>query len=342
VANPLLDRLQADYNQLFAEYDAICERASIECRDISDAEETTLCDLRSTLEPLGQRLMQLRETQNRKDEVMAMMSGPTVAEPAGLVHIRSEAEVYHRDNQAEASFFRDLLHATVDHDVDARSRIDRHATMMRAMGTTGTGPGVIPPTWLYNEFAGIVHGMRPWADALRRIAIADANPVNIGVAVAPGAAVTAQSPEGVAPNDGSFTANLLTTNPKTYTGKVDVSRQLIDGSNPAIDSLVFADSMGSYHEQIEQAVVNAFEAATGMAAVIAYPGTPAYANMADAIVDAAASVNRHRKMPATAILMSIGAFAFLLKMKDQQGRPLIRQTRSRSRPGWRAKWSGCP
>jgi hypothetical protein len=176
---------------------------------------------------------------------------------------------------------------------------------------------------LFTEFAIIAHGARPWADTLRRVGITDANPVNIGVAQPPGAAVIAQSPEGNPPNDGSFNANVLTTNPKTYTGKVDVTRQLIDGSNPAIDALVYADCMGSYNEQIESAVVAAFEAATGLAATITYPGTPAYANMMDAFVDAAASVNKHRKMPATVVLMSIGAWAYLLKQKDTNGRPLV-------------------
>jgi hypothetical protein len=66
------------------------------------------------------------------------------------------------------------------------------------------------------------------------------------------------------------------------------------------------------------------EAATGMAATITYPGTaPAYQNLPDAFIDAAASVNKHRKMPATLVLVSIGAWAFLVKQKDTAGRPLV-------------------
>jgi len=105
---------------------------------------------------------------------------------------------------------------------------------------------------------------------------------------------------------------------------VDVSRQLVDGSNPAIDGIVYADCMGSYNEQIEQAVVAAFEAATGMATTITYPGTaPVYANLPDAFIDANASVIKHRKMPARVVFLSIGAWAFLAKQKDQSGRPLV-------------------
>jgi hypothetical protein len=204
--------------------------------------------------------------------------------------------------------------------------MDRHGVQMRAMGTTATGPGVIPPRWLFEEFAIIAHGARPWADTLRKVGIDNANPVNLGKQVTPGATVAAQSPEGNPAADGSFNANVITTNPVTYTGKVDVSRQLVDGSNPAIDGIIYADCMGAYNEAVETAVVNAFEALTapsGLAAVIAYPGTPAYGNLPDAFTDAGASIIKRRKAPPRVVFMSSGAWAFLAKQKDTQGRPLI-------------------
>jgi hypothetical protein len=98
----------------------------------------------------------------------------------------------------------------------------------------------------------------------------------------------------------------------------------VDGSNPAIDGIIYADALGAYNEQIEQAVVAAFEAASGLAATITYPGTaPVYANLPDAFVDAAASVGKHRKMPPRVVLCGLGSWAFLMKQKDQQGRPLV-------------------
>jgi hypothetical protein len=183
---------------------------------------------------------------------------------------------------------------------------------------------MLPPTWLFNELAIIPHSGRPWADTLRRVGITDANPVNIGVQATPGAAVTAQASENTAPNDGSFNANVMTTQPKTYTGKVDISRQLLDGGNPAIDSLIYADCLGSYNEQIEQAVVAASEGASSYAATITFPGTSlVYANLPDAFVDAAASVYKHRRLPAGFIFLSAGTFAYLLKENDSAGHPLV-------------------
>jgi len=328
--NRLMQRLAADYQTLTDNYETILNRCADEGRDPTDEEAGLLDGYRSEMQPLGERLVELRSTDDRRlAAVRAMADAPEL--PAGnpggtVVHVRSEEMVYRR---ADASgerhmFFRDLLHSQMDGDLEARQRIERHSMQMRAAGTTTTGAGIVPPTWLFEEFAIIAHGARPWADTLRRVGITDANPVNIGIQVAPGAAVTAQASENSPPNDGSLNVNLLTTSPKTYTGKVDVSRQLVDGSNPAVDGIIYADCMGSYNEQIEQAVVAAFEAAAGLATTITYPGTaPVYANLPDAFIDANASVIKHRKMPARVVFLSIGAWAFLAKQKDQQGRPLV-------------------
>ena len=325
------DRLAGEYRDMSEQYDAILTRCDNEGRDPT-VEETVLLDgLRSEMQPLGERLVELRETDDRRmAAVRAMADAPDLpaisAGGGALVHVRNEPEVYRRDAHPSErqSFFRDILHAQMDADVEAQGRLQRHNLMMRAAGTTATGAGIVPPTWLFEEFAIIAHGARPWADTLRRVGITDANPVNIGVQTAPGAAVTAQASENTAPNDGSFNATLLTTSPKTYTGKVDVSRQLVDGSNPAVDGIIYADAMGSYNEQIEQAVVAAFEAAATFAATITFPGTaPVYANLFDAFIDAGASVRKHRKSAPKVVFCSEGAWAYMAKEKDSQNRPLV-------------------
>src|SRR5215472_2716896 len=327
--NRLMQRLGADYQALVDQYEEVLNRAADEQRDPTEAEAGILDGLRSEMQPLGERLVELRETDDRRmAAVRAMADAPDlpVTTTSTLVHVRSEPEIYRRDAHptVRRSFFRDMLHAQLDGDVECRSMLERHNLMMRAAGTTGTGAGIVPPTWLFEEFAIIAHGARPWADTLRRVGITDANPVNIGIQVAPGAAVTAQASENSPPNDGSLNVNLLTTSPKTYTGKVDVSRQLVDGSNPAVDGIIYADCMGSYNEQIEQAVVAAIEAATGFAATITYPGTaPVYANLFDAFIDAGASVRKHRKAPPRVVLCSEGAWAYMGKEKDSQNRPLV-------------------
>jgi HK97 family phage major capsid protein len=328
--NRLMQKLADDYRDLTEQYESILNRCADEDRDPTEHETGLLDGLRTQMEPLGSRLIELRDVDDRRfAAVRAMADAPDVpgADRLPVVQVRSEPDIYRRDggNGAErTSFFRDLLHAQLDHDRDAGGRLERHSMQLRAAGTTTTGAGVVPPNWLFEEFAIIAHGARPWADTLRRVGITDANPVNIGIQQAPGAVVGVQSPENTVPADGNFNATLLTTSPKTYTGKVDVSRQLVDGSNPAVDGIIYADVMGAYNEQIESAVVTAFEGAASYAATIVYPGTaPVYTQLIDCFIDAGASVRKHRKAPPRVVLCSEGAWAFISKEKDSQGRPLV-------------------
>jgi HK97 family phage major capsid protein len=332
--NRLLEKLGADYNQLVENYETILNRCADEERDPTEAEVGLIEGLRSNMTPLAERIMELRAIDDQRmstatalTEIPDLGALPQTREGHAVVQVRSEELVYRSGADAGAermSFFRDLLHAQRDGDTESRSRLDRHNLQMRAAGTTTTGTGVIPPTWMFNEFAIIAHGARPWADTLRHVGITDANPIVIGKQATPGAVVAAQGGENTVPSDGSFNANQLTISPVTYTGKVDVSRQLLDGSNPAVDGLVFTDCMGAYNEQIETAVVAAFTAASGFAATIVYPGTaPVYANLFDAFVDAGASVRKHRKSAPKVVFCSEGAWAYMAKSKDTAGRPLV-------------------
>jgi HK97 family phage major capsid protein len=319
VTSPLVDQLAARFDRLAAEHDAIANRANLEGRDLLPSELAHMQELGV----MSDRLVQVREDEERRSAGVAMMAAAPTGSPAGMVHVRRDEAIYRPPDASGPypSFFRDLLHAQTGGDVDARARIDRHRLQTRAVGTTVTGPGVVPPTWLFAEFAVLAHGARPWADTLRRIQIDNANPVSLGTQTA-GATVAATT-EGAAAPDGSFNATVLTTNPVTYTGKVDISRQLIDGGNPAVDGLVYADCMGAYNEAVETAVVNAFEA-LAPPVTITYPGTaPAYTNLPDCFVDAGASLIKRRKLAASHVLMSAGAWAFLSKQKDTNGRPLL-------------------
>jgi hypothetical protein len=67
-------------------------------------------------------------------------------------------------------------------------------------------------------------------------------------------------------------------------------------------------------------VVAAFEALTPPVTAV-YPGT--YANLPDLFIDLGASLIKRRKLGASHVLMSAGAWAYLAKQKDTVGRPLI-------------------
>ena len=323
--NRLLEHLGADFEQLTQQYETILNRCADEARDPNENEAGILDGLRSQMAPLSERIIELRQVDEaRMATAVALEPMPELAtgSPQPVVHVRSEAELYRPDG--DHFFFRDLFESQLAGDMEARDRLDRHNLQTRTAATTGGSAGIMPPTWLVNEFAELAHGSRPVADTIRRIPITDAKPVTIGKQ-ATGAIVTDQVNENDPPADGGFTANTLVTVPKTKTGKVDVSRQLLDGSNPAIDGLIFTDCMGAYAENIEAMCWTAMLAMVG--GTLAYNGTldltVAGNNIPDGVVIGGTFVRTQRKAPPSVVFMSENMWGNAMLEKDLQGRPLV-------------------
>ena len=328
--NRLLEQLRTQHADLSAEYDDVLNRCADENRDPSEAEAGILEGLRAQLEPLGERIVGLRTVDDRRLATMnALDSYPQVGdqgsgghgEAAPVVHVRADELVYRRDGGPErnTSFFRDLV-AAREGNRDAAERLERHMVQMRATGTTTTGAGAVPPVWLPEEFATIARGARPIADSLRRVPITSASPVTVGVMTS-GALVGTQAAEGDPPTDGSFTAVPLVTTPKTKTGKVDVSRQMVDGSNPAVDAILYGDLMGAYFEQVELEVISAISIQTGIAATV--PVDTATETIVDGISHGATAVRSLRKRQPSHVYMTHVGYGALTREKDLSGRPLI-------------------
>ena len=341
--NRLLQMLRTQHSELSAEYDEVLNRCADENRDPSEAESGILEGLRGQLEPLGERIVELRSVDDRRHATITALddypelpgsssgTGAGGNGPAPIVHVRAEELVYRRDGGPDGSlsFFRDLMFRS-EGDPDAAERINRHTMQVRALGTTVTGAGAVPPVWLPSEFAELARGSRPVADTLRRVPITSATPVTVGVQTA-GASVGTQVAEGDAPSDGSFTAVPLVTTPKTKTGKIDVTRQLVDGSNPAVDTILYGDLMGAYNEEVEAEVIAALAAQLGIAGTFPVDtvGDPAAAPPVppDLIVDgirrAATAVRSRRKRAPSHVYLTHVAFGALSGEKDGAGRPLI-------------------
>ena len=79
MANRLLDSLAEDYRTLSGQYDEILNRCDTEGRDPTDDETGLLEGLRSQMTPLGDRLVELRETDDRRLAALrAMTDAPDV------------------------------------------------------------------------------------------------------------------------------------------------------------------------------------------------------------------------------------------------------------------------
>jgi hypothetical protein len=79
--NALLTRLGRDYNDLFARYDTILNRCHDENRDPDPSETMELEGLRWELNPLGERIVQLRDDENRRQSTVLALTPPGGIEP---------------------------------------------------------------------------------------------------------------------------------------------------------------------------------------------------------------------------------------------------------------------
>jgi HK97 family phage major capsid protein len=324
--NRLMVRLGAQFDELSSSYESILNRCEAEGRDPNEVETSTLEGLRSEMAPLAERLTELRETDDRRAAASRAMTDapelPAAGERTPVVSVRSAEQIYRPDG--ETAFFGDLYRSQKMGDTAALERLDRHDQIMRA-ATTGLAPGVVPPTWLFEEFAALAHGARPTADTLRRIPIANANPVTIGIQTV-GAIVGAQAAENNPPADGDFRATPLVVTPTTLTGKVDASRQLLDGSNPAVDGIIYGDCMGAYAEQVETLVWAALTALTPAQIAGVFPvdvTSDPPGSIPDAVIDAGTAVNSQRHASPNVLFCSHAMWGEISKQKDLQGRPLV-------------------
>ena len=205
--------------------------------------------------------------------------------------------------------------------MEARSRLGRHESQLqlRAAADAQTGAGVVPPQWLADQFAAVAHGRRPLADTVANVATANANAVLVGRQTA-GAVIDIQAGENTPPADGDLVADMLTVVPSTLAGKVDVSRQLLDGSSPGVDGLVYTDSEAAYGARVERMLVATLTAAPKVTTV-APPAAPD--TIVDSIVEASLAVRKNRFTAPTVIACSDDDWAFLATAKDEAGRPLI-------------------
>src|SRR6516164_8338232 len=62
VVNRLMEKLSTDFTVLTDQYETILNRCADEERDPTDSEAANLVELRSQMEPLGDRLVELKET----------------------------------------------------------------------------------------------------------------------------------------------------------------------------------------------------------------------------------------------------------------------------------------
>jgi HK97 family phage major capsid protein len=229
----------------------------------------------------------------------------------------------------QRSFFGDLYAAREKGDTAAATRLQEHN---RALTTGSAGAGVVAPKWLVDEYAALARQGRVLANAVRNIPLGDdPRPMTLPKQTA-GAdtEVTEQAAENdPIEDDDAWASSVDTVTPKPTAGVQIVSRQMLDMSSPAIDTLLYGDLIAAYNLKVEKKVGTAI-IAVGTALPAAEPGTDTdgvlitdKTHYARVFIKAAIAVRNARKLPANLAAMSVNRWGEFLDLVDSTGRPLV-------------------
>jgi HK97 family phage prohead protease len=208
-----------------------------------------------------------------------------LGDPQGPEHVRearfatlNEPPIYLFDGSGH-SIVRDAWAAARDHDDDALERIRKfrrqsddmskvvHQSVSFAPQSTSTASQVIPPGYRPDLYVADLFRERPLVGLASQGTIQNATPFTIPVftSVTTGSATHV---EGTNPSDGSLAFGTKTVSPTAISGRLVLTRELVDSANPAIDQIAFAEMRESYARQTEAVVYTLLNGTSGAGGVI--------------------------------------------------------------------------
>ncbi len=223
--------------------------------------------------------------------------GPQPVRAARYVVTR-EAPVYPLDGSGH-SLVKDAWYSIRERDDDAIERLRRFRVQTDEMAklanevvryganglqkfttvTTGNASQVIPPGYRPDLFVPMLAQQRPMVSALSRGTISNATPFVIPTFTSFSGA-TVDNTEGTNPTDGSLTLATKTVTPGAISGRLVLSREIVDAANPAIDQIALNAMMESYNRQTEGKVYTLLNGASGTGGTITTGFVPSGAQAA--------------------------------------------------------------
>lgn len=331
MANAYLDGLREKFDAAHKTITDVQDRAVEESRDLTEAELRSVTDLGAQGKLIAEQIAPLAEIENRSAQVSKLTANvfgatevrtsSTSTQDRDPGHYRSESE------GGDQSFFADHYRANVLHDQASARRLDEHS---RSVNQSPGGAGIVPPKWLTDEYLALGRQHRAVANAVRHIPLGrDPRPMVLPKqTVGSDANILTQAAEGANTSGwgaDAFTTAIDTLTPVTKSAYQDVSRQLLDGSTPAVDALIFADLRAAWDQVVEGLVCSAILAG-GTATGTTFANEAAFSAAAaaiDAVVDAQTAVAGDLRGPADLAIMNYRRFGAHRKLKDSTGRPLM-------------------
>lgn len=286
-----------------------------------------------------------------EDIVSPQAGGPQPVKASRYV-ITREAPIYSLDGRGP-SLVRDAWYAQREHDDDAKERLRRfHAQTTEVQKVvsdrlsymafdrlnfttldTTTAADVIPPGFRPDLFVPQLAQGRPIVSLLSRGTIQNATPFVVPVFGTVTTPLTGDHTESNAPTEGALTLDTKTVTPGAISGKLPLSREIVDSANPAIDQIALAAMREDYARQTEAKAYTMLNGADGVGGVITAGFVPSGAQAAvtsgqgDELLlgvrKALALYPFRRFGDANGAIMSSEATTAIATAVDTTGRPLV-------------------
>jgi hypothetical protein len=237
------------------------------------------------------------------------------------ISITAQPGVYSRSSGN--SFLRDLVRSRQG-DPEAQERQARHekhltdiANAMERAGDVVSAeiPGAYPNEYLPGLLTPRILKGRPMGGFYNRQAITDAKP-KIFAKVTTSTTVAVQSAEGTNPAASDFATTAVTATPLLYGAETVVSRQVLDGGDPAAEQMIMTDMIEAYAQASETVIKTAVEAGASASGSAITAATP-YAGLQANVVAYQAA----RFKPATGQFVPPALYTVALAQADTTGRP---------------------
>jgi HK97 family phage major capsid protein len=352
-----LDGIRQKYDSIRSAIEGLQTRATEQGRDLSVEEMTSITEMKKQGDGYVEQIRSLSDVVVRDAKVQTMQATVDMAlfdaANIGGQHARGgnggqrttggtpqggattqarESGIYLRGGQH--SFVADSYRAAQLGDRDAAQRLTDHSNAMRNSeklravlggGATTLGAGLVPPVWLAELYAPILHRRLRLASRVRQVPW-PGTPFPWSVPISGTPALSSQVAEGVNTTitDPSYT--ILTVTPKGISGFAEVSRQMVDGSNPAVDAIIWEDLVGSFFDNCETDFITAVNGQAGVNAVTVSAGATTTTDMLlqrTGLLNAIAAISDNNAGDADFFVGKNSRWVTYLLMQDANGRPMV-------------------
>ncbi len=214
----------------------------------------------------------------------------------------------------QASFFKDLLNAKDD--PEAARRFNQANTMMTAAQVSSDLDEIIPTTYRPDLYVGQLETPRIVIDAFSKYSIDGPNPFRIPKFVS-ATGLMADHVEGTNPTDGSAVVTEQLVTPVAKSGRWRGSRELIEGSTPAVDAIIMNAMMDEYRSETEAYAITTFLAGATAGTVVDI-SNGATMQIRTRLI----TFQGNRKAGANVFLAGTDLFTALAEQVDGAGRPM--------------------